>query len=125
MTAQAISVTSLALNTKSSDLVAFGTTCAASDTFTLANPSGSMGRGRIIVVLEETNTGAATVTFNAGDYPPSSRKSLGSLAVTLDQADLRVIVLDASRFCQDDGTITGSVATNSVKISVLRIPNTI
>lgn len=117
----AVSLTSLTANTRSSDLVGGGTSVTAGQTFSLAVRNRTE---RILVLLEETNTGAATVTFDAGDEPPSMGAGLGSLDIALAQADLRAVVLEGGRFIQSDGTITGSVATNTVKIFAISLPRT-
>jgi hypothetical protein len=47
---------------------------------------------------------------------------MGSLAIVLANADLKLVSLEPGRFIQSDGTVTGSVATNDVEIYVVRIP---
>jgi|GEM_PF-6272891 len=109
-------------NVRSIDLIGGGTTVDPADTFTIP----VLGNTRtIILVLEELNTGAATVTFNAGDNPPSFLSE--SLDIALAQADLRVLMFEPGQFIQDDqsGSITGSVATNDIKMYALRISNAI
>lgn len=114
----AITLTPLTINTRSADLVAGGTSVTAGQTFSIDSNGRTEG---ILIVLEEQNAGAATVTFDAGDDPPSKREGLGALAIALAQADLRVLQLEGGRFIQNGASnlITGSVATNTVKIMAL------
>lgn len=114
-----ITLTSLVNNTRSNDLVGGGSSVTAGQTFEIVANNETMD---LVVVLEEQNGGAAVITFDAGDYPPSLRRSLGELEITLAQADLRVVPLEGGRFIQSDGKITGSVATNTVKITALKLP---
>lgn len=117
-----ISLTDLTANTRSGDLVGSGTSVTAGQTFDINVKNRT---DDTIIILEEQNSGAATVTFDAGDEPPSMRAGLGELDIALAQADLRALVLEGGRFIQDDGKITGSVATNTVKITALRVPRTV
>lgn len=115
----AVTLSTLTVDTRSADLVGAGASVTAGQTFSIA----ALNRTNdLIVFIEETNTGAATVTFDAGDEPPSMRAGLGSLAIALAQADLRLVPLSGGRFVQDNGLITGSVATNTVKIWAARFP---
>lgn len=112
-----ITVTSLAINTRGIDLVAGGTSVTAGQTFDIAVNNDTRG---LVIFLEEQNSGAATVTFSAGDDPPSKREGMGDLAIALAQADLRMLNLEGGRFIQNNGKIEGSVATNTVKIYAVR-----
>lgn len=116
----AITLTNLVINTRSADLVGSGTSVTAGQTFSIATQGRTEG---IIIVLEEQNAGAATVTFDAGADPPSKREGMGSLAIALAQADLRMLELEGGRFIQAGATnlITGSVATNTVKITAFKV----
>lgn len=112
----AITLTTLAVNTRSADLVGSGTSVTAGQTFSIDTNGRTEG---IVLLLEEQNSGAATVTFDAGDDPPSKREGLGSLDIALAQADARLLILEGGRFIQNGpgNLITGSVATNTVKIT--------
>lgn len=46
-----------------------------------------------------------TFTFVAGDRYPAQRADLGNLAVVLAASDSKFIVIETSRFLQNDGTI--------------------
>lgn len=122
MAEEAVSIVDLTLNTESGDVLttgAGGVEVDAANTFTI---SDIYPNERLLIVLYENGGGAATVTFNAGDRPPALLSGLGSLAVSVPQGDCVVIALEAARFAQDDATITGSVATNNVHITPIRIP---
>ena len=116
-----ITPTSVTVATGTSDLVGSGTAVNATQTFAFAVADSA---DKYVIICEELNTGAATITFDAGDLPPSHRAGLGAVTLTMAQADLKAIVLEGQRHLQDDGTITGSVATNNCRIRVLRLPNT-
>lgn len=116
-----LTATAVTLATRTSDLVGSGASVTAGQTFACAIADSA---DKYFWIVEEQNSGAATVTFDAGDNPPSARAGLGSLAIVLAQADLRGVVIEGARHLQDDGTVTGSVATNTVKITVLKFPNT-
>src|SRR5512136_1767800 len=103
--------------TRSADLKAAGASVTAGQTFAIASPSGSLA-GQYAIFLEEQNAGVATVTFDAGDNPPALLAGEGALAISLAQDDQRLVWIESARHCQNDGTITGSVATNTVKIYV-------
>lgn len=118
-----LTVTAVTLATKTADLISAGASVNAAETFSIANPGGSLARD-ILVFMEEEGTGAATVTFDAGDNPPAELAGLGALDVVLANADLRLVVLESARHAQNDGLITGSVATNDVLIYVLQLPHT-
>lgn len=133
--------TALVPDTATGDLVAGGTSVTAGQTFRVklipTTPMLPMhgGEDKISFILEEQNTGAATVQFGgiksdgtvrtdnlAGDYPPSQLADEDVLSVSLAQADLKEIVLKAGKYLTNDGFICGLVSTNTVKITVLRRP---
>lgn len=102
----AVTLTDLAINTRSADLVAGGTALTTGQTFSLAVKNRT---DDTIIVLEETSGSTATFTFDAGDEPPSMRAALGALDVAMAANDLRIITLEGGRFIQSDGLITGSI----------------
>lgn len=109
-------------NTRSIDLIAGGSSVTAGQTFAIT----ALGNTRsLIIVLEEQGGGAATVTFDAGDNPPSFLAA--AVDVALATSDLRIVMLEPGQFIQDSqtGPVNGSVATNTVKIYALRISNEI
>lgn len=122
MALKTITPVELAPNTRSIDLIGGGTAVATTDTFTI--PADGNTR-TLILVAEEANAGAAVITFDAGDNPPSFLTA--STTLTLAQADLRLWMFEPGQFIQNDqdGSITGSVATNDVKLYALRISNAV
>jgi len=108
------------VNTRSADLIGAGSVVNATQTFEIV----AKGETRnLIIILEELNTGAATVTFDAGVNPPSMLGSRdGDLAISLAQADIRYLPLEPGQFVQADGTITGTVTGNNCRIYVMRDP---
>lgn len=119
-----ITNTALTANTASADLVGSGTAVNATQTFALTQAHTLPG-SRLVVVLEEVGGSGATVTFDAGDYPPAlTKEAVGSsgAAISLAANDLKVIMLEKARFLQSDGSITGTVATANCRIRVLAIP---
>lgn len=115
-----ITETSLTADTRSGDLVGSGSDLDTTETFDIAVSNRT---DELMLVLEEQDGSTATVTFDAGDNPPSLRAGLGSLTISLAANDLRAIVLSGGRYMQNDGKITGSV-TGGVRITALRIPRT-
>jgi hypothetical protein len=112
-----VALTTLTINTRSGDLVGLGASVTAGQTFDIA----AVGKtDDLIILLEEQGGGAATVTFDAGDDPPSKREGIGSLTISLATSDARLLQLEGGRFIQSDGKITGSVASQTVKITAFR-----
>ncbi len=113
-----ITPTTLAFGTESADLPASGTSVIAGNTFEVDvkfNPN-------ILFILEEVGGGACTITFDAGDVPPAARGGLGADTVVLAASDLFAFIPEPGRHMQNDGKITGSVATNNARIRALRLP---
>lgn len=120
MALKTITPVTLEPNTRSADLVGAGTTVATTDTFTIP----VLGNTRTITLyMEELGAGAATVTFDAGDNPPSFLSE--ALTIDLATSDLRALKFEPGQFIQDDqsGSITGSVGLQSVKLYALRESN--
>lgn len=71
-------------------------------------------QGEKVMILIETSTSATTtngtVTVKAGDY---SDKSIGDLAIPVTYSNVKGVVLETSRFKQDDNTILIDLATTS------------
>jgi hypothetical protein len=119
MAVKTITIVDGVVNTRSADLVGVGESVTTSDTFVI----DAKGETRnLLIFVEEQGTGAATVTFDAGDNPPSMLAELGDVDIVLAQADLRYVPLEPGQCIQSDGTITGSVATNTVKVYAIRDP---
>lgn len=75
------------------------------------------------VLFSALDSGSASVvTIDAGVNPPAMRAGLGALTITLAADDVKHVVLEAARFMQADGTITGTVdadATASIGAKII------
>lgn len=119
-----VSITPIELvpETATGDLVGDGDSVNAAQTFAITLPvHAGRGEGSLIIRMEEEGSGAATVTFDAGDNPPSLLQGKGALEVSLSTSDFQIVVLEPGRHLQNDGTITGSVADNDTFISAYYI----
>ncbi len=119
----AVTVTDLAPNVASADLVGSGTAFTTGqtgsvDTYRATHPYLS-GEERLRFIIEETAGSTGSVVFDAGDYPPSPLKDKGTVTVTLAANDLKEIILEAGRFLQNDGTITWTF-TGGGRVRVIR-----
>lgn len=123
MAVQTLTTENMAASTKSTDVVtgANMTSVATTDTFTYTPPANRTEDLAFIIAFGTT----ATVTFNAGTIPPGSRSGLGALAITGTTSEVRIVPIDYSRHAGAAGAITGSVAGNTSKIGVFRMPRTI
>lgn len=115
-----ITETDLAADVKGADLIGSGSDLNTTETFDIAVSNRT---DELVLVLEEQDGAAATVTIDAGDEPPSMRAGLGALTITLAANDLRLLQLSGGRFIQSDGKITGSV-TGGVRIRAVRLART-
>ncbi len=104
MATTAITPTPLVVNTASADILDGDGTAATTpaDGWVIAAPV-SPDTDLILKFLADAS--GDTVTITAGDRPPSQRSGLGTLAITLAANDVRYILIEKSRFLQDDGTI--------------------
>lgn len=101
MAIQNITPTTLAVNTASANLaITGGTAIVAADTFKIPYKK----QGSLVVMLNNTFTGAKQFTFAAGDTGLPQTKQ-GNLVVSLAQNDVKFIVLDSARFVNKDGTV--------------------
>lgn len=116
-----ITVLEVATGVATVDLVGSGASVNAGQTFAVAIADSA---DKYMFVFEEEGSGAATVTVDAGDLPPSHRQGLGGVDVTLATSDMKALVVEGQRHVQSDGTITGSVATNDTYVRVIHLPNT-
>lgn len=121
MAVTAVTPTVLAVNTVSADILDADGTVATTPTdgwsVDLAGHSGQ----RVLVKLLADASGD-TVTFTAGDRPPSQRSGLGSLAVVLAASDVRYIVIEQSRFLHDDGTFKATCVDAGTSMRVFILP---
>lgn len=125
MAAQTLTGETLTANARSTDLVAGANmvSCAAGDTFTIP-VAVTKNKLRSLVIVAK-GSGSATITINAGDYPPSARRDLvasGGDTFSIANAEVRILPLDSDRYLQNDGTVTGSVASATVLLGCFRLP---
>lgn len=79
------------------------------------------GNDQLLVVIKFSGT--VTVTFNAGDVPPSPRGIKGADTVAGTNAQAKLWVPEAGRHVQDGvGKIEGSTSGGTVIMSVYRLP---
>lgn len=119
----------MTLNTRSADLpfIAGGGTAnaivatAAADGWIVSPPSGENLGDRLVFILGSDGSGG-TVTFKAGDRYPAQRVDLGDLIITLAANDGRVVVVETSRFLQNDGTINVIPSTTGLVLTAIVTP---
>ena len=111
----------LVVNVVSGDLPDAGMTAITAGVADGASVDLSSYGGRIALFKLEDSTGD-DFTFVAGDRPPSHRTGLGNLVVAMAASDVKFIVLEMSRFLQDDGKILFNVAGNDGSCSVFILP---
>lgn len=129
MATTAIATELLTLNTRSADLpfIAGGGSAnaivatAAADGWIVSPPSGENLGDRLVFILGSDASGG-TVTFKAGDRYPAQRVDLGDLIITLAANDGRVVVVETSRFLQNDGTINVIPSTTGLVLTAIVTP---
>lgn len=84
-----------------------------------------IGKARKVVIKFVTDATGSTETITAGDLPPSHRKGLGNLAITMAASDVKYVVIDAARFKHNDGLIRGTCSLDADKITVFKLPDTL
>ena len=99
-----------------------GTSVSAGDVAAVTAPAGDTGR---LVFTFYNASGGATVTFAAGDEPPSENSGVvtstsGAKTLTADKPYF--VVVEPGKFVQSDGTIRVAVATNTTIVGVYRVP---
>lgn len=107
MATTAITPESLVLNTAGADLPDASGVVATTPTDGWVIAAAGRPGNRLLLKFLADATGD-TVTILAGDNPPSHRKGLGALTIVLAANDVKHISVEASRFLQDDGTITAT-----------------
>ena len=112
MATTAITPTPLVVNVESADILDAAGTVATTPTdgWVVAAPVSGIVGGVLVgdtdlLLKFLADATGDTFTIVAGDRPPSQRTGLGNLLVVLAASDVRYILIDKSRFLQDDGTI--------------------
>ncbi len=109
----------LAPGTPSADLVGTGVTSAVTSGQTFAITAH--GNDDLVIVVK--GSGSAVVTVDAGDNPPSLLADKGSdVVATIANGEVMIYFPIKGRHVQSDGTITGSVASATVRMAVYRFP---
>ena len=99
-----------------------GTSVTTGNTAVIA----AVGNTRQLAILIE-GSAASTVTFEAGDEPPSERSGLGaSSAITIASGEEYILMVPAGRFVQSNGTVRMLVGgTGPVLVTALTTPRTV
>lgn len=128
--ATAIACELLVLNTRSADLPGAGGGTGngiiggdASGGWEVSPPSGEQFDERLWFRMLANGTGD-TITFKAGDRYPAQRADLGDLEITLAASDERYIVIETSRFLQNDGTIVVEATDSGSVLTAMMMPKT-
>jgi hypothetical protein len=121
MATTAITPTPLVIDTASADIVDGDGTVATTpaDGWVIAAPVGP----DVDVILKFlADASGDTVTVVAGDRPPSQRSGLGNLSITLAANDVKYVMVEKSRFLQDDGTILATCTDAGTTCYAFTIP---
>lgn len=116
-----ITPTELTLNTMSADILDADGTAATTQADGWAIAAGGNPGSRLLLKFFDDGSGG-TVTFKAGDRPPSQRAGLGDLVITLAASDCRYICVEASRFLQDDGSIIAIASDAGAECTAFLLP---
>ena len=123
MTDRVVTPTTLVMNTESADILdANGTSINTASTDVFSISAAGLPPGRLLLKFLVNGTGD-TITIAAGDRPPSQRAGLGALTIVMAASDVRYIVVDSSRFLQDDGTIRATCTDDGTTCKAFIIPN--
>ncbi|KKK97086.1 hypothetical protein LCGC14_2656280 [marine sediment metagenome] len=122
MATTAVTPTPLVVDTVSGDLPASSGVVAdtPADGWVVAAPV-SPDTDVLLVFLGDAG-GDATVTVLVGDRPPSHRSGLPLASFALAALDVKYLIVDKSRFLQDDGTIIITCVDAGTKLFALTIP---
>lgn len=119
----AITPTTLAINTRSADILdanGVAISNAADNTFVIA----AGGRAGDHILLKFLDDGTSdTIVIKAGDRPPSQRVDIGDLSLSMTASDCRYIVVETGRFLQDDGSIHATCGVNGTTCKAFILPN--
>jgi len=121
MTDIAVALTPFVAGTISADIItaAANIESVASGEYAVIAAAGNTSD----LVISVYSAGAATVTFIAGDNPPSMNAGLGDgSAQSLGAGDACLLVVPGGQYVQDNGTVRVLVGTNTCIIGAFRIP---
>jgi hypothetical protein len=92
-----------------------------SDGWVVSPASGEQFDERTWFRVTADSTGD-TATFKAGDRYPAQRADLGDLDMVLAASDSRFIVIETSRFLQNDGTILVTATDAGTSLTCITNP---
>ena len=130
MATTAIATELLVLNTRSADLPGAGggtgngiVATTPGDGWVVSPPSGEQFDERLWFRMLANGSGD-TVTFKAGVRYPAQRADLGDMDIVLAASDERYVVIETSRFMQDDGTIDVVCTDAGTVLTAMMMPKT-
>ena len=115
----AVSTTTLTPGAASADLVGGGTAVSTGNTAVIDVDTGG-GEHNLVLVFQETASAVATLSVEAGDYPPSPTAGLGADSISMAADDVLVYQPEMGRHLQNNGTIRVLV-TGAVKVFAFRL----
>lgn len=120
----AVTSRTLSVNTLSAALDSTSTAGTSVSTGNVAVMTPAGGGNTRQVVITMYGSADSTATFAAGDEPPSETSGEGaSSALTVANGKAYVVVLEAGRFVQDNGTIRCTVGgTGPVIFNCFTVP---
>jgi hypothetical protein len=129
MSTTAIACELLVLNTAGADMPDAGggvgngiVATTPADGWVISPPTNeTFGNGRLFLRLTVDGSGD-TFVFLGGDRYPAQRADLGNMSIVLAASDSRMIVIETSRFLQNDGTILVTCADTGSVISASMLP---
>lgn len=122
MSVTAITPKQLVTNTPSDDLLDSNGTAAGTPADGWSIALGSQGVVEKLLIKLLADGSGDTVTFLAGDNPPSLTAGKGDLDVVLAASDVRYLVLEAGRFLHDDNTIKATCTDAGTTILAFLMP---
>ena len=120
MSDTAVSTTALIPGTAGDDILAAGTAISTGNTavITVGNDGGEAS---LLLVIQETASSTATLSVEAGDYPPAATSAKGADSVSMAADDVIPYIVEAGRHLQNNGTIR-ILVTGAVRIFAYRLP---
>ena len=119
MSDTAVATTALVPGTASIDVLAAGTAISTGNTAVITVSSGG-GEHQLVLLIQETASAVATLSVEAGDYPPAATSSLGADSVSMAADDVLVYQPEQGRHLQNNGTIR-ILVTGAVRIFAFRL----
>lgn len=111
----------LVLDTVSADMITAAGSVVEVDSGNTAVITNVSPVDNLFIWLYENGGGEATATVAVGDRPPAERAD-AALVLTIPSSDGVVVVLEASKYIQDDDTIDIAITGQNVFVGAFRIP---